>query len=320
MISKKELVNISAWANKVPYPGDDYAEETMEKLKLAEKLFRDIYENNKYNIILSNNEEIELEIKAKNLMHLLGIDYKNLLNDVFMEFRYNVLGMDPQEKPTSYQLLKAIIENSDKVIEYDKENFDKALKRYVALNYYRLSVKCDIFSKLGNLADFNFGVINFDKDKFLEKSGRDYFNARSTKYLYIPSDEPIAPYFLMGILPEENYPKYNEEGETLVSTQQDKEFDDIDAINRPYVVETTLAPDNIKPFFDDQKVVIPTYILKDSNKELNRIPARPSKKIALLKDYRSIVSTFEINDNIDIYSDYISSLLQEEQRIKKLTK
>ena len=67
MISKKELGYISGWANKVPYPGDDYAYEAMHKLTEAEKLFREIYANNKYNITLSNNEEIEMEIKAKNL-------------------------------------------------------------------------------------------------------------------------------------------------------------------------------------------------------------------------------------------------------------
>ena len=43
MISKKELGYICGWANRVPYPGDDYAEESMEKLKQAVILFRDIF-------------------------------------------------------------------------------------------------------------------------------------------------------------------------------------------------------------------------------------------------------------------------------------
>jgi len=46
----------------------------MEKLKQAKKIYRDIYANNKYNITLSNNEKIELEMKDKNLEHMLDLD------------------------------------------------------------------------------------------------------------------------------------------------------------------------------------------------------------------------------------------------------
>lgn len=122
MISKKELGYISGWANKVPYPGDDYAEEAMEKLKQAEKLFKEIYANNKYNITLSNNEEIELAIKDKNLAHMLGVDFKNLSKDIFAEVRKDVLNISPEDYLNSYTLLQKIIENSDKVINYDKNS------------------------------------------------------------------------------------------------------------------------------------------------------------------------------------------------------
>lgn len=311
MISKKELGYISGWANRVPYPGDDYAEEAMEKLKQAEKLFKEIYANNKYNITLSNNEEIELEIKEKNLAHMLGIDFKNLSQDLFADFRKNVLDIAPEEYLNSYTLLQRIIENSDKVINYDKTS--DYLK---ILNYYKVSVKSDILFKLGNIADFKFGCINFDKNEFLKNSNVPNYNSNSTKFLYVPSEEPVSPYFLMGILDSsivtKNY--YQEEN-------NDESYDENELIikNYPYIVETSIAPDNIKPYFQNQEVVIPTQILKDTNKELIKINATPAQKKALLKEYHSIITEYGLNNRINIYSDYLSMLSQEE-KTKKLKK
>lgn len=310
MISKKELGYVSAWANKVPYPGNEYAEETMEKLKQAALLFTQIYENNNYNITFSNNEEIELEIKARNLTHMLGIDFKNLSKDLFRNFREQVLGMNPDEYFDSYTLLQRIIENSDKVI-----NFDKTSDYLKVLNYYKLNVKCDIFSKLGNLADFNYGCINFSKEEFLANYNMGFYNPRSTKYLDIPSDEPVAPYFLMGIL-QDNTNIYDK-GQSEENSPIDNEEDEFNVTNATYVVETSIAPDFVKPFFQNQEVVIPTQILKDSNKELTRITATPAQKKALLKEYRSIITTYNIANRINIYSDYLSMLSAEEEKSKK---
>ena len=312
MISKKELGYISGWANKVPYPGDDYAEAAMEKLKQAEKLFRDIYANNKYNITLSNNEEIELEIKDKNLAHMLGIDYKNLSKEIFEDFRKEILDISPEEYLNSYTLLQRIIENSDKVI-----NFDKTSDYLKVLNYYKVSVKSDILSKLGNIADFKFGCINFDKQEFLKNSYVTHLNSNSTKYLYVPSEEPVAPYFLMGILDSSIITKNNyQEDKTNEET-----YDETELIirNNPYIVETSIAPDIVKPYFQNQEVVIPTQILKDTNKELTKINATASQKKALLKEYHSIITEYGINNRINIYSDYLSMLSQEENE-KKLIK
>ena len=312
MISKKELGYISGWPNKVPYPGDDYALEAMEKLKQAEKLFREIYANNKYNITLSNNEEIELEIKDKNLAHMLGIDYKNLSKEIFEDFRRDILDISPEEYLNSYTLLQRIIENSDKVI-----NFDKTSDYLKILNYYKVSVKSDILSKLGNIADFKFGCINFDKQEFLKNSNVLNHNSNSTKYLYVPSEEPVAPYFLMGILDSSIITKNN----ILDDKTNDDTYDESELIikNNPYIVETSIAPDNVKPYFQNQEVVIPTQILKDTNKELTKINATPSQKKALLKEYRSIITENGLNNRINIYSDYLSMLSQEEQD-KKLIK
>ena len=40
------------------------------------------------------HEEVDFEILEKNLAHLLGIDYKYLLNYEFEDYRKNVLGID----------------------------------------------------------------------------------------------------------------------------------------------------------------------------------------------------------------------------------
>ena len=89
--------------------------------------------------------------------------------------------------------------------------------------------------------------------------------------------------------------------------------------NNPYIIETSIAPVDIKPYFQNQEIVIPTQILKDTNRELTKINATPTQKKALLKEYRSIITEYGINNRINIYSDYLSMLSEEEQQ-KKLLK
>lgn len=270
MISRKELGYVNLWANRVPYPGDNYCEEAMDYLKKSVKLFEEFYNGNKYNITFSNNEEIELEIKARNLAHMLGIDTKSIFNDCFKNFRENVIQIDTTDRISSFDILKSIVNNVEKVIEFDKQ--DSGIK---ALNYYKVFIKSSIFFKLGNLGDFKYSCINFDKNEFLNNNDNKIYNARSTKFLYLPSDEPICPYFAMGILPEE---------EQHIKNKNDYEENDIqNEEETPYIVETLIALDNPTPFFKNQEVVIPTQILKDTNKELTRFIPTPTQKKNLLK-------------------------------------
>lgn len=69
------------------------------------------------------------------------------------------------------------------------------------LNYYRIVIKCAIFDKLSDFGKFNFGVINFDKNTYINNSKRN-INSNSEKYLYVQSNEGVAPYFMMGIIPQ----------------------------------------------------------------------------------------------------------------------
>ena len=87
--------------------------------------------------------------------------------------------------------------------------------------------------------------------------------------------------------------------------------------DEPYIIETTLAPYTAKEFFKNQQVIIPTQILKDTNKQFEKIPASPEDKIRLLKEYRSILMNYGISDNLDIYADYMAMLSQDSRKLVK---
>ena len=287
MITTKELGYVSSWATKVPYPGIEYSEQAVEKLVDAFNNFNKYYSNKEYDIILSNGEQILFEILEKNLCHMLGIDYKNIMGDFFTRYREDVLKID--NTTTSYELLKTIIENIDNVLKYDYDHCG------FALNYYRIMIKCSIFEKLSDFSRFNFGVINFDKDKYNEKSGT-IFSGRSQKFLYVQSNEAVAPYFMMGILSPEQT-QYLPESK--------------------YIVETLIAPTNVDNFFNEQEVVIPTQILITTEEKMDKIEAKPNEKIALLNQYKSIINQYKLPNRLNIYGDYESMLVHQEQTYKR---
>lgn len=289
MITNKELGYVSTWANKAPYPGIDYANKAVEKLIEAFNNYNKFYSGKEYDIVLSNGEEILFAILSMNLCHMLGIDYKNLSGDYFDSFRRKIL---PEYQGGSYNLLKAIIDNIDDVLKYDYDNGGKIL------NYYRILIKCSIFDKLSDFSEFNFCVINFDKDKYFESSKSEY-NGRSTKFFYVQSNEAVSPYFMMGLVPTDK--------------------DSSEELNIPkYAVETLIAPTNTKDFFNGQEVSIPTQILVNTDSSMDRLEATPSEKIALLNQYKTIISNYGLKNNINIQSDY-ESMLVESSRVKTRT-
>ena len=282
MITRFEFGQINDWPNKVPYPGNDYCEKTLKKLSDCFKLYQSKYLNRKYTIQFSNNEEVDLEMETKNLAHILGVDHKNLMKDIFRTYRERVLDVDPSETIGSYALLQAIINRGSQILDYDRMN-----KACMGLNYYRIGIKCDIFSKLADLSNFDYGCINFNKDTYNIENPEKNFTPQSTKLLYIPSDEVIIPYFMMGIRIDENNPDLK------------------------YIVETLIACDDPRRFFAGQEVVIPTQILTNYNGILDKKNASAGEKIKLLRDYRSIVAEYNIPDGMNIYGDYFSMLMQQ---------
>ncbi|MBE6141158.1 MAG: hypothetical protein E7172_06515 [Firmicutes bacterium] len=276
MITINELKYVSSWATKTPYPGINYAKKSIEKLIDAVDAYEEYYMDKEYDIILSNGDQFKFQIMAKNLCHMLGIDYKNLNSEYHQKFREDILGITDSLR--SYDFLKVIIENIDKVLKFDYENSGKIL------NYYRLMVKCSIFEKLSDFTKFNFGVIDFDKNTYQYISGSSY-NGNTEKFLYVHSNEQNCPYFLMGILQgsEENY-----------------------------AVETLIAPTNIKDFFNNQNVAIPTQILVTTNDTMDKFEATPSEKLALLNQYKALIREYLIANNINIYADYLATLTTQE--------
>ena len=279
MITKKEMGSIISWASKVPYPGEDYSEEIFKKLQICFDLFNERYLNRKYTIQFSNNEEVDFEILDKNLAHILGIDYKNLQREFLDDYRRRILDLDT-DYFTSYMLLEKILERKDAILE-----FDKKYSSCEALNYYRVGIKCDIFSKLADLSKFHYGCINFNKETYDKNNPYQPFSPQSTKFLYTPSDEVVSPYFMMGI------------------KKDDYKDEDL------YIVETLMAVDNPIKFFDGQEVIIPTQILTDNNGILDKNKATAAEKIKLIREYQNIVNEYKIANNLNIFGDYFSALM-----------
>ena len=159
----------------------------------------------------------------------------------------------------------------------------------MGLNYYRIGIKCDIFSKLADLSKFNYGCINFDKATYDSKYPQKPFFSNATKFLYTPSDEVISPYFMMGVKKDNN------------------------VLDDRFIVETLIACDDPLKFFDGQEVVIPTQILTDDNGILDKKIASPSEKLRLLRIYQNIVNEFGVAFALNIYGDYYAQLMSQRE-------
>ena len=283
MISRKELQYVDLWANKIPMPGYEYSMKVLNEIKKAYEFYNEVYKGKEYTFILSNSQEITFEVLSKNLCHMLGIDYKNITNEYFDQYRFEAFGSS--EQLSSYELVQAIVENMEKVAELDNDPANRAK----AINYYKSAVKCAILRSFSDFKKFNFSVIDyFDRSDEAIEQERDYTNF---KYLFVPSNEALAPYFMMGI--------NKNEGE-----------------NNHYVT-TLIAPSNPKTIFDGQEVAIPTQIFVATSDNLTKINATPEEKIQLLTIYSNIVNMYGINNMINIYGDY-AAMLNDMTNVKTL--
>lgn len=305
MITRKELEYVTKWPNRVPYPGRDYCEEAMDKLEAGLRLYKENYANRKYNITFSDQEEIELEILQKNICHMLGIDYTNLTGDYFKNFRNDILLLNPETKINSYDLLNEIISKRKEVLDYDEMNKNNGINMR-ALNYYKITIKGDMFAKLTDLSNFNFGCINFNKDTYLKVSGKQNYSSNSTRFLYTESNESVSPYFLMGLKP------ITDDNRNI--DLEEEEFTEVE--NHKYIIETMIAPEHGEQYFNKQTVVIPTQILLDVNGILNKMTATPAEKMKMLKEYRAIITEYDFPNMINIYGDYVSCLMDIESKQK----
>lgn len=283
MISKAELKYVNKYARHVPYPGNSYAISVIEELSKAFQVYEKDYKSKEYNFIFSNGEEINFQIFTKNLAHLLGIDFKNIISEQMRETCENVLGLCNYEEKNSFDVLKRIIERADEVIKNDSNPKNKKI-----LNYYKVMIKSIAFTKLTKFDQFNFGCINFDKS-FYEQKTNTLFTPQSSKLLFTPSNEAITPYFVMGIVPE---------------------------ATNIYIPETIIAPENFEDFITNQTLLIPIQVLVSDNFNLNKIKATSEEKLQLLNMYKGMLIQYKTNSFIDIYNDYENILKENQEKTK----
>ena len=208
---------------------------------------------------------------------MFGIDFDNIKGDYFNKFRKDVFGISDSNFD-SYGLVELIINNMEKVAEMDNEPTNPAK----AINYYKSSIKCEIFQKLSDFDKFNFAAIN-----------NGLYDGRDSKSLFVLSNEALTPYFFMSLLQEKDADKY--------------------------VVSTLVAPQEPKKFFDEKEVIIPTQILVSDNDKLTKTEATAQEKMQLLTIYQNIINKYNIPNMINIYGDY-ENMLNELSKIKVYTK
>ena len=273
MVSSKELQYVNLWANKVPMPGVDYSLKVLDEIKNCYELYVEKYKGKEYNMIFSNSEEISFEILSKNLCHMMGIDYNNIKGDYFNNYREKVFGSSSNEF-NSYTLLEMILDNMEKVAEYDNDSKNPAK----AVNYYKSAIKCAIFRRFSNFDKFNFAIINYAGDK-------ESINYDNQKLLFVPSNEAVTPYFAMGIVKDGG-----------------------DSVSNKYVVSTLMALDNPVTYFKNQEVVLPTQIMITDDNNLVKYVATPEEKLHLISMYENIIHFYNLTNCLNIYGDYKATL------------
>lgn len=170
----------------------------------------------------------------------------------------------------------------------EKDNDIRNSRKIV--NYYKSQIKCNIFKKLSDFEKFNFAAINYNGQD-------DKYDYDKQKLLFVPSNEAVCPYFIMGI---------------KQSTGE----------NQKYIVNTLIAPQEPKKFFDNQEVIIPTQILVSDNDALRKLNATADEKIKLLTMYKSIINSYNIPNKLNISGDYESilndiSIREQDKQYKK---
>lgn len=285
MISRKELGYVNTHARQVPFPGVNYASKAIDELIKVHNLYEELYVNNDFGLTLSNGEEIELCLLNKNLAHMLGIDFKNLTSLEMADTVRKVLGFEPDEYRSSYDMLTRIIERADEVIKNDANS-----DRFKILNYYKTMIKCAIFSQLPSFDKVDFGCINFDREIYNEVAENDILS-QSTKFLFTQSDQIVTPYFMIGI-------KYS-------------------SSLKKFILETLLAPENFADFFVRQELVIPTQVVISNNNELSIKQVTAKEKLDLLNMYKFIINTYKTNSFINIFSDYENMLMTKQRKVKE---
>ena len=213
---------------------------------------------------------------------MLGIAAKNICGSYGEETARKVLGIEHPSVVSTYELLGKLIERTDDVLENERKE-----GTFKMINFYKVMIKTAIFKKMTEFKDFDFGFINFDKDRY-EKFTSEGVRNNSTKYIFMPSEEVLIPYFLVGFVK-------NNGGET-------------------YVPETVIAPEDFYNFLGYQELLLPLQVLIDDNKEFTKLVATPSEKLKLLQRYNELILRYKTYSKINIYNDYVAVLTEDARK------
>lgn len=285
MVSKKELEYVDQYARNVPFPGVSYARAAVELMVNAYETYKLNYQGKSYNFIFSDGEEISFQILDKNLAHLFGIDYQNLISDPMKATIERTIGINDYLRGGACEFLKRIIDNADDVIKNDSDP-----RNYRMLNYYRILIKCSAFSKLSTFEKFNFGCLRFNKEIYENLIGKE-FTPKSNMFFFTPSNEVVTPHFMMGIKK--------------------------DSYSNSYIPETIFAPSDFFKMIENQTFVLPIQVLINDNCDLKKITAGSEEKLELLNLYKSLIGMYRTNTFIEIYSDYENVLRDNKELLLK---
>ena len=283
MITTTELEYVRSRGRDVPFPNIEYAVDALNNLEKAFNIFNDKFKDINHNIVLSNGEEIVFKIDPKNLCHLLGIDFKIITKDYMGLIRDFVLDFSAMKDIDSYELIERIIEKKKEVLKHDSNSYN----RNKILNYYRVFVKSTLFSKLSNFDNFDFGCINFNKDIYQELTKK-IFYPNSNKLLFLESKENLAPYFIFGLI-------YDDE-------------------IKAYAPETIFLDQDFYNFFLEQELLLPTELIINNKDELTKKVATNEDKLKILRMYRHIIEYYNTGSYINIFNDYLSILNKENDK------
>lgn len=173
-------------SEKVPFPGDKYSLESLEKMREAIQLYEKFHQDKTYYILFSDGTEIPFSIYERNLAHLLGINFSALSRTNFMKS----MGQD-RKGSSSFKLIKQMTSNPEATIKISGE-FNHQL-----LNFYRIKARSDFFTNFADFSSFDYSCICFDeyesfKYGYETSMGSNYFLTKRNRH-------PLFPYSMMGI-------------------------------------------------------------------------------------------------------------------------
>lgn len=262
MIRPEDIFYIDNWARKAPFPGKDYAINTMDKLYEAYIKYRDVFKDMDYKLKLSSGETVNFKMYDMNIPSLLGLETQNLISEQLHQTVLDVLGINSYSERRGFEYLKKIIERADEVIKNDSLDYS-----YKILNYYRVKVKSSIFQELPCFDEFDYGIIN-------NQESHRCINGYNSKYIFIRTNEELTPYFIMSL-------RYD----------KDKGI---------YVPTTLLAMRQLGTFIDKQELVLPLNLTTTYFNKTDMVDATPKEKIQLLNMYRDIIKQYHTDTKINL--------------------